>query len=275
MKKIMNKFYYPCFVLLILALTACEWLSDTISNPSPPKVSTELTKEEINNRCIYSHHEFPQGHADDLYGIKCINGKKLLIKTDEEGSLVSNTEAGDGLRLEKTVDGKAKKVETIPGVINKFYKLGYNIQKNKGDDKDLPFLRKLLPQEERFYGSRKQNYHVIFKVIGNYLVLFKASKNIEHIPYTQRTILSRSKDGEYMPSEDGYYMVPFIGYSIKYCIAEKEREKGTNRITKGSVKKCKGISEEDNPDYIELQVNNPKPYNYIADKKKYSSGKVF
>ena len=275
MKKTMSKFCHPFFVLLILSLTACEWLSDTISKSSPSKVSTELTKEEINNRCIYSHHEFPQGHADGLYGIKCINGKKLLIKTDEEGSLISNTEAGDGLRLEKTVDGKTKKVGTIPGVINEFYKLGYNIQKNKGDDKDIPFLRKLLPQEERFYGSRKQDYHVIFKVIGNHLVLFKASKNIEHIPYTQRTVLSRSEDGEYIPSEDGYYMVPFIGYSIRYCVAEKEREKVTNRVTKGSVKKCKGISEEDNPDYIELQINNPKPYNYIANKKNIFPAKYF
>ena len=111
MKKTMSKFYYPCFVLLILLLTACEWLSDTISKPSPPKVPTEFTKEEINNRCIHSHHEFPQGHADDLYGIKCIDGKTLLIKTDKEGTLVSNTEAGDNLRLEKTVNGKTEKKE--------------------------------------------------------------------------------------------------------------------------------------------------------------------
>ena len=259
-----------------LLLTACDWLSSCVSNPPPPEDTGPLTTEEIANRCIRSHHQFAQGQSDGLYGIQCIDGKKLLITTDKEGILVSTTDAGHGLRLEsRDSRGKIKEVEAIPGVINKFYKTGYSIQKNQGDDKEIPWLRNLLPKKEKFYGSRGQEYHIVFKILGNYLILFKSSKNIEHIPYTERTILSRSEEGNHIKSNDEYYMVPFIGYKIDYCIAQVERDTVTNRPTKRYLKICQDVRKADNPDYIQLQVNSSVPYDYIIDKKNIFPAKYF
>ena len=260
----MNKFYFLSFFLLSLSLTACDGFTAIFSSSSPViEESDELTKVEIKNRCIQSRHKFLQGSAEDLYGIKCIEGKKLLIKTQKKGVLIPTTEAGNNLRLEKIgKDDKAKEVEFIPHVINKFYKLGYTVQEDQGDDKEIPFLRKLLPKNERFYGSKGQDYHIVFKTLGNYLVLYKASKDIENIPYTERTSLPKSEEGNYMKSEEGYYMIPFVGYKIKYCFAENKRDMIDNSKTKLDITKCEGIGKKDNPDYIQFQVSEVKRYEY-------------
>lgn len=194
----MNKLYF--LFVSSLGLISCF-------NTTPP-LSEKSELPDIQNRCIQDR--FVQGTDNNLYGVKCIEGKHLLLKTEKTGERVSTSTAvgsdnTDGLRLEGTLN-----------FINEIYNPEYAILKNKGDDKQIPFLRDFFPENERFFGSLKTKYRIIFEIRGNYLVLFKASKELNDLPYIERTSVTKSKDGK-------YWMVPFLGYPIEYCNAEVKK----------------------------------------------------
>lgn len=249
----------------LLFLSSCDLIDAIFSKPESPAGEIPLTDEMKKNRCV--KHEFRQGQAENLYGIECLEEKRIFIQTHSSGNPIdpiSKTEAGKNLRLEKKDDntGKTEEVNFIPNVINKFYKVGYTVQKDQGDDKEYPFLRDLLPENERFYGSLGKTYHIVFKVEGNYLILYKASKNIEDIPYTQRTTLPKSSEGIYKKSEDGYYRVPFIGYQIGYCKTEREIHQTGQTGRYETIINCSINNRAGNPYYIQFQTDNKQPFTY-------------
>ena len=258
----MNRFCLLSFFFLSLFLPACDLIEALFSSSQSLKESITLTPEMKKNRCV--KHEFRQGQAENLYGIECIDGKRIFIQTHKAGVLMPTTEAGKNLRLEKKIsDGKTKEVDFIPNIINKFYKVRYTVQRDQGDDKEYPFLRDLLPENEEFYGSLSKSYHIVFKIKGNYLILLKASKDIEAIPYTHRTALPRSSDGDYEKSEGDYYMVPFIGYRISYCTTEREINPSTGRTGRyDKIISCDVNNRYNNPDYIRFQTDNRQLYDY-------------
>ena len=237
----MNTLYSALIFLSGLVLTAC-------SNNKEEETASE--SEVVFNSCIPD--QFTQKADDAFYGIECIEGKHILIKTKETGEPVSTSHAisddnTDGLRLEGT-----------PHFINKFYSLKYTILRNKGDDKQNPFLRDLLPENEIFFGASGTEYRIIFEIKGNYLVLFKASENLNHLPYVERTSVTKSQDGK-------YWMVPFLGYPVEYCNA-------------GTVKHQDQDTYEDqvhcqkNPlegaKYIRFHRSSSEDYNYKYKEKK-------
>ena len=252
----MNKLYFILLLGLNLSLTACinNKLSSNGNKPIDLSQALETNKISkdieniINNRCIQD--QFAQGQSDNLYGIECIKGKHLSIQTDKEGEAVTTSHSTnkEGLRLEEDLS-----------FINKVYNPKYKILNKKGDDKTIPFLKDFLPLNERFLGSLDAKYDIIFETRGDYLILFKASKDLKKIPYIERTS---------MIEKDGYKMVPFIGYPIQYCSAEfltnSQREK-----TYENRANCN--SDPATAKYIRILKTNKQVYQYIEKKDLFPS----
>ena len=237
----MNKLYF--ILISSLGLISCF-------NTEPP-LSEKSELPDTQNRCIQDR--FVQGADNNLYGIQCIEGKHLLLQTKKTGDRVSTSKAvgadnTDGLRLEGTLN-----------FINEIYNPEYTILKNKEDDKQIPFLRDFLPENERFFGSLNTKYRIIFEIRGNYLVLFKASEELNDLPYIERTSVTRSKDGS-------YWMVPFLGYLIEYCNAEiKKNMQGQD--TYENLANCQAGHLKD-AKYIRIHKTAKQVYKYHYKEKK-------
>ena len=235
-----------------LCLTACNRRRGVVS---PDNIASN--KED---HCIGV--DFAQGLDDNLYGIDCIEGKKLLIKTNKTGPLYSishsvNRDGNGGLRLEDSID-----------FIKKVYTPKYTVLKDQGDDKDYPFLRNFLSGNEEFKGSLNTKYHIVFQIEGNYLVLFKASTDRNDLPHTERTSAVQSKDGR-------LYMVPFLGYSIKYCNPEFIKN-NQGEDTYKNRPNC-SIDHLQNAKYIHITngVKQPQLYSYLPKKDLFPASYFF
>ncbi|MCZ0931847.1 MAG: zinc-dependent metalloprotease, partial [Oligoflexia bacterium] len=254
---------YKLFIsFLILSLSSCFGNKSANINDGSLNSSNKARKDYIKRNCV--RHRFAQGQDDDLYGLKCIEGKQLVIETSENGEPVSTseiTESAKGLKLEGNLNFK-----------NKFYNTSFNIKKGQGNDKAFPFLLNFLPTDEEFTGDLNTKYHIIFKIWGNYLVLFKASKNLNELPYTERTSLKVFRDGKMRDydskdkAENEYYAVPFIGYPIKYCKAETI----TNRKGEKTFESRANCEEShlQNAEYIQVKPDNKQSYEYLTTLKK-------
>ena len=267
----MKPLYLLSVSILSFSLTSCDFLNTLFGSTQLPSTSPEkmsLTKEEMQNRCILKVHNLSQGDEKNLYGLPCIEEKRIYIQTKKEQSeLIHTTDAGEHLKLEKKdkQTGKIKEVEFIPYMINKYYRVKYEI-KEKQKEKHPEWLLNLLPLNEDFNGSPDKDYLILFKTLGNYLILFKASKNIEDIPYNERTAIPRNKKGEHIASEEGYYMVPFIGYKVTYCKSEVQEDTLTRRKTNIRTVNCKNITKKDKPYYVRFDASHGKELYEYMDK---------
>ena len=270
--------YKLALFFLILSLFSCVKDNAILFNPKQrfpnyTKKSKEW-KQYIANNCVAE--DFVQGQDDEAYGINCIESKQVVIETSKKGELVSTSTVLDdetGLNLAEDLDFQ-----------NKFYTPSYTILTGKGDDKEIPFLLKFLPKTEKFTGSLDTKYHIIFKTVGNYLILFKASKNLKDIPYTERTSLKVWKSGKMKDygckteninteecidknkvTEEDYYMVPFIGYPIQYCNPETILNVN-NEKTRKSRLKC-ADSRLQSASYIKAPLNAKQTYKFKQNLK--------
>ena len=197
--------------------------------------------EEEKSRCIQDR--FAQNQANNLYGLNCIQGKRLFVKSSRDGEAVSTTKASEslsgGLIIEEDVD-----------FINQFYDLSYEVLQGKGDDKKSPYLLDFLPTKEPFFGMKNTEYEIVFQLEGDHLVLFQASKDKKNLPYTHWSSLKEEGD---------YYMAPFIGYYVEYCspkpIRNSQGEEGYENIADCSK------SHLQNAKYIRVTPKK-KPYTY-------------
>ena len=235
-------------------------------------------KEHIRKRCITNLDRFIQGQADDLYGKECLAGQKLIVKVNADGPPVASSasidhSAGtDALRLEGQLD-----------FINKIYKANYSVSPGEESDTNIPFLKDFLPPNKRFIisnlypANESKKYTIIFQIEGNYLILYKASQDLDDIPYTERTALEKSKDGSYKKS-DGYYKVPFVGYPIEYCSHRVNLIDGrdTNELEVGNCEKV----DSEQAQYIRVRKGTQQLYRYVEEKQdlfpvKYFEGEWF
>ena len=253
-----------CFV--IFSLVSCFPSKDYTGSSKlneKNKKSKLSNKQYIKNHCIDDN--FAQGQTENLYGLECIDGKKLIIETSTKGDIVSTTSVTNsetGLKIEENLS-----------FVNKFYNTTYDIKETKGSGKEIPWLVKFLPSGEEFTGELDTKYHIIFKTIGNYLVLFKASQNLNELPYTERTSLKLFRDGHlisYKPEkkkEGDYYMVPFIGYPIRYCEAKTiTNAKGENTVESRAECQSDSLQIAQNSKYIRITPRYER-YNFKPDLK--------
>ena len=258
--------YKLYIIILTLSLISCSEKdskhggSTNKDRASNPQIDTSF----IQKKCI--KHTFAQGHDENLYGLECIEGKQLVIKTSKEGALVSTSAVSNndkGLRIE---DGLKFK--------NKFYtSSSYDLLTNQGDNQIYDFLSKFLPLDEKFQGALDTQYHIIFKTDGNYLTLYKASKELKNIPHTETSSLKILRNNKtlvdydpdsYKKQRGDYYIVPFIGYPIQYCKAEAKRASGVDYNE--YITNCKD-SVSQKAQYIKVNPNSKAIYNYQEELK--------
>ena len=94
----MNIIRFIIVLIFTLSFSSCGFLS-TLFNKSPQVPSSDVLKsrggelkpEEIENRCLSEGFIFRENADDNLYGLDCIEGKVIHIRTLDEGELVSTT----------------------------------------------------------------------------------------------------------------------------------------------------------------------------------------
>ena len=213
-----------------------------------------------------SQKKFAPKKEIGLYGKKDCFGRDryLIVKTSKEGHQVATSQS-KGSTEDGTVDGLRTEGEVF---MNKVYSLQYELQKGKGDDQyftwlDEDFLPSSEDLKELFYGTPDTEYKIVFKLEGDYLVLYKASTNLNHIPYIERTsMVETSLDSA------KHFMVPFIGYPLKYCNSRFQKtDEGKEKILK--EKDCQNIkAEEAKYVYIDLSKGRDSYKSFKYDGKK-------
>ena len=264
----MNQTQFLKVFILSLSLTSCGLFQTLFKANYTSSIDKKLTKKDRDNRCIPTDYIFKKNADDNLYGLECIEGAKILIKTKPAGELVATTtSAGENLRLEKEDEkGNIKEVESLPGLINKYYKIEYDVQ-NKGNNRKQPkWLKALIPDNLDFYGAKETEYEIVFKTVGDHLVLYKAVKELDKLPFTERGALLRDESGSYKVDEQGYYKVPFIGYQVTYCNLENAIDNTTGRPLRYMERDCNELAKTDNPDFIQLDRNAKKTYTYKREQ---------
>ena len=271
--------YKISVLFLILSLISCtgnrnEAITTRSANLEDIDLTSPAGKEFVANNCV--SEDFAQGQDDNVYGLRCIDGKSLLIKTSKKGSLVNTSAISDSENI---------KIASDVDFINKYYSPSYTVLERKGDDKKIPFLLKFFQEGEDFTGNRDTEYRIVFKTVGDHLVLFKGSKNLQDIPYTERTSLKvwQSRSGkikDYGCENSGkkkcidkdkvkkgdYYLAPFIAYPIEYCNPETVLN-ANNEKTRKSRLKCVD-SHLLAGDYIKVSLSRKKNnYDYKKDLK--------
>ena len=233
-----HKSFQSLFLMSLFALMSC------LGGKKPsPDLSRPMKKEIIKNNCI--KHEFVQGEDDGLYGWDCIEGKKIKIKSGSQGEPLPLMSASENnVVIEEGID-----------FINPVYDLDYEILKSKGDDKKIPFLLDFIEEGEDFQGIPDTNYSLIFKTLGNYLILYTASEDKNDIPYNQRTSMIVEKNGSSL-----FYMAPFIGYPIEYCQAELNNQQ---QKTKRVRAKC-GSEPSKEHTYLRIMKGQKKLFKYLS-----------
>ena len=213
-------------------------------------------KALIQDNCVLDKDRFAQGQADNLYGKACLDGKYLEIKTAKTGilepafsSFSANKENGEQ-DIQEEVD-----------FLSTSYKVKYSISTDSGDAKDYALLLKFLKEDEEFIGGLEKSYRIIFRIFKDYLVLYKASKEKDDFPQNER-MTGYANSG--LQKEGDYYMIPFIGYPISFCVAEPIRN-SNNQITNQNRINCDNISQNNSKDvpYIQLDTTRKEVFDPI------------
>lgn len=244
------------FLAGLFALTGCLGGNRPTSGlgGSDGIIGGELTPGIIANRCV--RHEFQQGQDDHLYGRDCIEGKEIKIKTAAGGDLISIM----------SVDGGAENVIIEEGIdfISHVYDLDYSILESEGDDSKISFLLDFAGEGEDFKGMPDQEYSLVFKTNGNYLIIYKASEDVNNIPYGERSSMIEEKiNGRPL------YMAPFLGYPVQYCQAQAIRN-SQQEITRLARAKCEDEPSGDTP-YLRLRAGQKQVFQYVDKQNVFPS----
>ena len=189
----------------------------------------QALRKYYSDNCIEDVSFTSDSEKDHLFGTRCFAGKQLVIETLEIGERV-DTFSSDAVRLgsaSNETEGETSPTEAEGGTspteaeggtspteakeeaslqnsvrvsldfIRPVYKVGYKIldaesnTQNNSFGFDVPLLQSFLSETEDLYGSKNTKYHILFVLKDNYIVLYKASKDKNDIPYTERTSLEK------------------------------------------------------------------------------------
>ena len=214
------------WILLLFLITSCEPNPD---QDKPLRTDYSLTNE----KCLKPFESLSQNDRLNLYRVDCLQNQRLRIKTQDsgkEGTSITNakklTIIDDHIKI-KVSEDKTVIINNLP--LPDYYKIcEEDVICDEGQKKHSfwPLLKGILPKTDpiqinsKFYGALDTEYEIVSKVYSNYLVLFKASENLEDIPYVEQTSLVKvNTDLEPTTKDDEtfLYMVPFAGYRIRHC----------------------------------------------------------
>ena len=224
--------------------------------------------------------ELPQQQRFSVYGAHCFQNKRLKIQTSPNGVDILPQTNAQALLIEEAKNSEKKQIEVsisenekviinnLPRPNALIVETEFNPEKKKLSD----FLAQFLPlslqeQNDQFIGQVDTRYELVFKLYENYLVLFKASKNLEDIPYLEQTSLVKvNTDLEPTTKDDEtfLYMVPFLGYPLQYCRIEDRVFQG--QITQNKQVNCTNKTSKEA--YIQIDKNAFNYYNFLKEEKK-------
>ena len=274
-------------LVFLLTLNSCSFLrgifgneeiSEEIRQPSLPDPnnveSSDLTPTQIKfieKQCISD--PFREKDKNNLYGKECLEGRSLVVEALRRGANIISTSAVTGTGEAGEENGSpAVKLEGPPDFINQVYRASYQILQQEGDAEHYSFLTDLFPLGKDFNasfkeGSQKTRYHIIFKVEGNYLVLYKASKDLKDIPYIERSSMPFDrKVGKYQPDENGFYKVPFLGWLIEHCTTDYDYADTGERLSI-KIPVCGSSNDRaKSGKYIKIDSSVPELYSYQVKK---------
>ena len=267
-------------MVFLLTLNSCSFLRDIfgtsrevghdLPDPNNESENLDLTTEQlkfIERQCISD--PFRERDKNNLYGKECLEGRSLVIETLKEGANIISTSAVTGTGED---GGPAVKLEGPPDFINQVYRASYKILQQEGDAEHYSFLTdRFFPLGKDFNasfkeGSQRTRYHIIFKVEGNYLVLYKASRDLRDIPYIERSSMPFDrKVGKYQPDENGFYKVPFLGWPIEHCTTDYAYT-DTGEQLSVTIPLCDSSNKAKSGKYIKIKSSVPELYSYQLKK---------
>ena len=130
----------------------------------------------------------------------------------------------------------------------------------------------LKEKNEELFARLDTPYLLISKVYENYLVLFKASKNLEDLPFLEQSSLIKVDKvslEETDKKEDVLYMVPFVGYKLKLCRLERQVNRYNQDIEdrRVSCDRENDILNQYSYDYIQIQDETAQYYDFKRERK--------
>ena len=217
-------------------------------------------------------HLFPQGVADNLYGIEKFQqyidlssglltedvlNKALKVKTSKTGELAKVSSSTQGV----FIDPEAKTT-----FINQYYFLD-DYKPIGVETEDQKLLVDLLGKVGKFKGFPDTVYHIVPHLENNYLILYRLSDPKE-VPYDELPISIEVGDK---------LATPLVGYPIDYCVAEREVN-NNHEVTGRNLRKC-GVPKT-SAQYIFLDKNQKNVFNYLPKldlfpKEYFLNGKWF
>ena len=204
---------------------------------TPPLPSQD---SDISNQNLFKHPDFqPQGAYPKE--VKDNNISNLIqIKTAKKGETASISFAQENIYIDPSIS-----------FINKYEILDYKIL-NSNKTNWHKNIAGLLGQVKKFKGFPNTIYHILPVFEGNHLILYKLGPE-DKIPYDELPLAKRVGD---------LLAVPFLGYPVKYCVAEvipdpinEERETGQYDLD------CENIKLHF-AKYVVLQERNKKIFKY-------------
>ena len=186
----------------------------------------------------------PSLKLKDIAGLKAIQ-----IKTVRQGEEVKNSITQSGAFIDPASN---------VSFIKSYYRLDYEVLNVKVSDKDTAesvksnpqkLLAVLLKKVKKINGFPGTVYHILPRILGDYLVLYLVGKP-DTIPYDQH--FAALDLGELKAA-------PLVGYPIKYCVPEKFKT-DFEEETDLNVAQCKGIPATA-AEYVSLDTQE-RPFEY-------------
>ncbi|MCZ0933431.1 MAG: hypothetical protein OXJ52_09825 [Oligoflexia bacterium] len=248
-------------------------------------VFTFLSCERAPNIPEHLDHDFLFGTEEGLYRIRdltMILDEKAVIKPRRarskkqsvdyrailsakedlyEKNRTANVSNLEELLRIRTVSEEGKKIKISSGLdniyidtnipfLNEYEIVDYTFPQKKMTAQQKT-LKKLLGKIREFKGFPGTDYYILPHFVGNYLILYKLSPP-DKIPYNELPLAKRIGD---------MLAVPFVGYSLEYCQAEKLRGSNNIKETLKNRPLCKGRKSEA-AEYVRLWEHNKQVFEY-------------
>ena len=246
---------------------------------------THLSCTNKSKQQSHFSHNFRQGSADHLYNISDILGDQAVLDSEEVffeiqtdqalkdltpypplsskggyskeflssenlSQLIQIRTARRGQKVAVSFAQENISIDPSISFINKYEILDYKILNDNSSNKHIA---KLIGKIKSFKGFPDSTYYILPIIEGNYLVLYKLGPK-DKIPYDELPLAKRVGN---------LLAVPFLGYPIKYCVAEVIPDIN-ERKTGQYLPQCEDIPLRA-AQYIELKEKDKQIFQY--DKK--------
>ena len=212
---------------------------EKIFSPSSTKESSQLPISSLTTKVTSQFPPFSSiGGYPNAFLKKRLKSNLLKIQTVKRGQKATVSFAQDNIHIDPKIS-----------FINEYEFLDYRILNAKKTNWHK-HIAQLLGKIRKFKGFPDTIYYILPLFVGNYLILYKVGSP-DKIPYDELPLARRAGD---------MLAVPFVGYPIKYCVAEVIPD-ANERATGEYRPKCEGIRLQ-YAEYIQLNEEEKQVFRY-------------